>query len=92
MAGGVAADDIVTGGIFVHEGREGGLDARTFLIDGVVERVGKAVNGFLHSLHLHIGGKTTVKREQFATIGSEVLEFDAFRMVKKQKIHSLVDR
>ena len=88
----MAADDVVAGGIFVHEGREGGLDARTFLIDGVVEWVGKAVNGFLHSLHLHIGGKATVEREQFATIGSEVLEFDAFRMVKKQKIHSLVDR
>ena len=88
----MATDDVVAGGIFVHEGREGGLDARTFLIDGVVEWVGKAVNGFLHSLHLHIGGKAMVKREQFAAIGSEVLEFDAFRMVKEQKIHSLVDR
>ena len=35
----VATDDVVTRGIFVHERQKNVFDARTFLVDGVVERV-----------------------------------------------------
>ena len=53
MLCGVSADDVVAGAVFVHEFREHLLDARAFLVDGVVERVGEVVHGVQNLVLVH---------------------------------------
>ena len=41
---GVAADDVIAGSVLVHHFEEHLLDARTLLVDGVVERIHEMVH------------------------------------------------
>ena len=88
---GVAADDVVTGGIFVHQREERVFDARTFLVDGVVERIHQMFDALLDFLFVHAQCRFQVVAEQFVSIVRQPLELDALGMRQKQQIDGFVD-
>ena len=88
----VAVDDVVTGTVFVHQFQDGPFDARALFADGVVARVGQAVNALRYLLAVHAARcHLHVVLHQFVAVVSEVLELNALGVGKKEQVDRLVD-
>ena len=90
-AGGVAADDVVAGGILVHQREEGVLYARALLVDGVVERVDKVGDGINDFLLVQAAGGLHVEVGEFLAMVGKPLELYTLWMGKEEQIDGLVD-
>ena len=77
---GMAADGIVFQLIAVHALGKGGLDACTLLVDGVVKRIDKAVDGRHDLVVRHTVAHQAIIAEQLITIVDEMLELYAVFM------------
>ena len=88
----VAADDIITGRIFIHHIEEHLLNTRTFLIDGIVKRVHQMIHALNDLLLIHQFRRRHVVACQFLAIISQLFELDALRMCQKEQINGLMHR
>ena len=88
----MTTDDIITGRIFIHQFEKHLLDARTFLIDGIIERIHQMVHALDNLLLIHQLRRGHIITCQFLAIIRQPLELDALRMRQKQQIHSLMHR
>ena len=91
MATRMAADDIIAGGVFIHQREEGPFDSRTLLVDGVVGRVSQPVNGLDNLGIVHSVGSFLIQIQQFRSVIGETLELYALLMAKEQQVDSLMD-
>ena len=87
---GVAADDVVVSGILVHHAEEHLLDARAFLVDGVVKGIHQVVDTLDDLLLVHHAGRLHVVFCQLLATFGQALELDALRMGEEQQIDGLM--
>lgn len=90
MTPGMAADDIVTGRIWIHYFKKYFLYARAFFIYGVVERIDETVYAFFNLLFVHTVCRCHVVSQQFVAVVGKSFELDALGVSKKEHIYSLV--
>ena len=75
--------NVIRGTIFIHQRQKDILDARTLLIDGIIERINEPINCFYHLYSIEPSARFRIMRPQFGLIIAEFLKFYAFRMVQK---------
>ena len=92
VALGVAANDVVARGIFVHHVEENLLDTRAFLIDGIVERIHEMIHALDDLFLVHQFRSGHIITRQFRSIIRESLELDALRMRPEEQIDGLMHR
>ena len=87
---GMARDDIVAGGILVHDIKECPLYARAFLVDGIVQGIGQMLDALLYLRQVHHPRRLAIPLPQLILIVGKILELDSLWMVEKQEINRLV--
>ena len=87
----VAADEIITGAILIHQTEEHFLDAGTFLIDGIIQRIDQMIHTLYHLLLIQHLSRRHIITQQLSPIICQTFELDTFRMRQEQQIHSLMN-
>ena len=72
----VAADEIVTGRVLIHQTEEHLLDAGTLLIDGVIQRINQMIHTIYHLLLIQHLSRRHIITQQLIPIISQTLELN----------------
>lgn len=91
MARDVAAYHVVIQRVFVHEAGKRRLDARAFLVDCVVYRVGKAAYGVVDFRRVNRRSHHSVQPPQLFAVVGQVLELYAFNIYTSADCPLFVD-
>ena len=73
----VTADEIVTGAILIHHTEEHLLDAGTFLIDGVIQRINQMIHTLYHLLLIQHLTRRHIITQQLSPIICQTFELDS---------------
>ena len=87
----VTADEVITGTILIHQTEEYLLDARTLLIDGIIQRINQMIHTLYHLLLIQHLSRRHIITQQLCPVISQTLELDTLRMRQEQQIHSLMN-
>ena len=76
----MAADDVIARRVFIHQFKKHLLDARTLLVDGIVEGIHQMIHTLDDFLLIHQLRRRHIITCQFFTIICQMLELDTLGM------------